>query len=168
MVTRAMRGLSVTEVITLGAFLGEVPHSLEVPIIGVADEETREAHGLLPSSYEGPTGIVGVLNQWFARIGLESRSLWAASPHYLASTPNPKAAQALVQKLASLTGLNLDAGYLAPEVLEWEERVAEAIAENEELEEYVQQLEEALEGPVIEVGDGENLLDEIEDFLREQ
>ena len=167
-ITRAMRGLNVSEVVTMGAFLGEVAHSLEVPIMGLTDGETRERHGLLPSSYEGPTGIVGVLTQWLAHAGLDSKSLWAASPHYLASTPNPKAAVALVEKFGLLTGVEVDAGYLSPEVVEWEKQVEEAIADNEELEEYVQQLHEVLDDSTIPAGSEEKLVDEIEDFLREQ
>ncbi len=166
--TRAMRGLNVTQVVTMGAFLGEVAHTLDVPIMGITDGETRERFGLFPSNYEGPTGIVGVLTQWLGHAGLDSKSLWAASPHYLASTPNPKAAVALVEKLALLTGIEVDAGYLSPEVLEWELQVEEAIADNEELEEYVQQLHEVLDDSTLPVESQENLVDEIEDFLREQ
>lgn len=167
-IANASRSLNVTEVITMGAFLGEVAHNLDVPVIGVADPDTRERHGLLPSNYEGPTGIVGVLNHWFAREGLAAESLWAACPHYLASTANPKAAQALVAKLTSLTGISIAADALDSDVRAWEAQIEQAVSDNEELEEYVRQLQDTIEEASLGGGDSRNLVGEIEDFLRDQ
>src|SRR5439155_23810767 len=89
--------------VTLGAFLTDVPHSRPVPVVGsAADEQTAGRLGLSRSQYEGPTGIVGVLHDASNRAGLSSVSLWAAVPHYLPVAPNPKAALALVRRVAAL------------------------------------------------------------------
>ena len=97
LVVDVARSHDVKMVITLGALLADVPHSRPVPITGTAaDPELIESLGLQRSRYEGPTGIVGVLHTAFADAGVGSASLWAAVPHYLAVTPNPKAALALI------------------------------------------------------------------------
>ena len=102
--------LGVQMVVTLGALLADVPHTRPVAITGLAsDEALIERLGLQPSSYEGPTGIVGVLHAACAEAGIPSVWLWAAVPHYVAVAPNPKAALALVRKLEGLVGVTVDA-----------------------------------------------------------
>ena len=97
-------------VVTLGALLADVPHSRPVGITGLRERRgARRALGLSPTSYEGPTGIVGVLHAACQEAGLPSASLWASVPHYVAAAPNPKAALALVRKLESLVGVTVDA-----------------------------------------------------------
>src|SRR3990172_5062824 len=93
--TRTLAGLlaetDIELVVTLGAFVGQVAHTLPVPIIGVATDPTLvERHALLTSRYEGPTGIVGVMLEACREVGIPAISLWAAAPHYLAANPNPK------------------------------------------------------------------------------
>ena len=159
-----LRSLDVKEVILLGAFLGEVPHTRDVPIIGSFDEATRTQFGLRRSQHEGPTGIVGALNHLFGNDGFESGSLWAGCPHYLASHPNPKAAKALLEKLGLVAGLPIDATVLDGAILEWGEEVADATTHTE-LVEYLAELETEYDADVTEP---EVLLSEIEDFLRKQ
>ncbi len=92
--------LGVQSIITLGSLLADVPHTRPVGITGLAsDEALIERVGLHQSSYQGPTGIVGVLHDACQRRGIPSVSLWAAVPHYVAVSPNPKGALALVRKL---------------------------------------------------------------------
>lgn len=162
--SNGFHSLGVTEVISLGAFLGETPHTREVPVMGGFDAPTRERYGLRTSQYEGPTGIIGVLNHLFLNGGFEGGSLWAGCPHYLASHPNPKAARALLNKVGLVTGLEFDASEFDEAVEEWTEDVAEA-SQHSELAEYVAELErihdEEAQEPAV-------LLSEIEDFLRRQ
>jgi predicted ATP-grasp superfamily ATP-dependent carboligase len=130
--------------VTLGAFLTDVPHSRPVPVVGSAqDEETAGRLGLSRSRYEGPTGIVGVLHDASNRSGLPSISLWAAVPHYLPSAPNPKAALALVQRATALLGVPVDTIPLARAARQWEQNVARMVEDNDELSEYVGRLEAA-------------------------
>lgn len=165
LVSDALRDLGAERVLTLGAFIGQVPHTLPVPIIGVMSDPTiRAALGLLPSSYEGPTGIVGVLNHYLGEGGFDSSSLWAAVPHYLANNANPKASQALLSKASSLLDIDLEADELDEDVAEWETRVGRAVADSEELATYLEELERSSDTWAHE--DEGQLVEEIERFLR--
>ena len=109
----AARELGVRMVITLGALLADVPHSRPVAITGItSDEALVERLGFEPPSYEGPTGIVGVLQRACAEAGLPAVSLWASVPHYVAAAPNPKVALALVRAFEGTAGLAVDGGEL--------------------------------------------------------
>jgi proteasome assembly chaperone (PAC2) family protein len=161
--------------VTLGAFLTDVPHSRPVPVVGSAENDAVAARlGLARSQYEGPTGVVGVLHDRSNRSGLPSVSLWAAVPHYLPSAPNPKAALALVEKVSSLLDITVDTGPLSSASEQWEENVAGLITGSEELTEYVARLEAAAdEGGSEDVepeggASGEAIAAEVERFLREQ
>ena len=134
-------------VITLGALLAEVSHTLPVPITGLAsDEELVDELELQRSNYEGPTGIVGVVHDSCRRAGMKSASLWAAVPHYVAAVPNPKAALALLRRLEGLTGVAVDASALEDETTSYEEQVGRAVAANPEIEELVARIEEEQAG----------------------
>ena len=159
--------------VTLGAFLTDVPHSRSVPVVGsAADERTAERLGLARSRYEGPTGITGVLHDQANRAGIPSVSIWAAVPHYLPPAPNPKAALALVGRLSDLLDLPVDTSTLVRAATGWEEGIRRLVAESEELTEYLQRLEAAAEEtesePEQEVPSGDAIAAEVERFLREQ
>jgi predicted ATP-grasp superfamily ATP-dependent carboligase len=142
-IVEAAERIGVELVITLGALIAEVAHSLPVPITGLASsEELVERLDLSRSSYEGPTGIVGVLHDACRRHDLDSASLWAAVPHYVAAVPNPKAALALLRRLEGLTGVAVDAAELEEDSERYEEQVGRAVAANPEIEELVQRIEE--------------------------
>ena len=102
--------------ITLGALIAEVSHTLPVPITGLASsQELVDELELERSNYEGPTGIVGVVHDLCRQTGIDSASLWAAVPHYVAAVPNPKAALALLRRLEGLTGIAVEASELEEE-----------------------------------------------------
>lgn len=159
-----LKSVGVEKAALLGAFVGQVPHTLPVPIIGVASEGEREHFDLLPSSYSGPTGIVGVLNGMLPAHGIDVVGLWAATPHYLAGNENPKAAQALLTKAEMVLDVDLGAHKLLPEVDDWVERVSDAMEGSDELRGYVENLEAT--APDLDVDEGD-LVDEIERFLRD-
>jgi hypothetical protein len=125
---------------------------------------------LLPSNYQGPTGILGVLNQALGNAGIEVISVWAAVPHYLSNQDYPPAVEALAVKASELLGMSLDIGDLTSKSRQFRDTVDEAIEANSELQEYVEQLEnEAVEEAVEESEEhGERLVEEIEDFLKER
>ena len=136
--------LGVQTVVTLGALLADVPHSRPVGITGIAsDERLVERVGLGGTSYQGPTGIVGVLHDACARRGLPSVSLWAAVPHYVAVAPNPKGALALVRKLEGVVGVAVDAGDLETAAVEYERQVTLAVQSDPEVQAFVERLERA-------------------------
>ncbi|HXF72989.1 MAG TPA: PAC2 family protein [Actinomycetota bacterium] len=165
------RDLGAELLVTLGAFLADVPHTLPSPVSGSASERgLLEGLGVSPTRYEGPTGIVGVLHHEARHVGLPTASLWAASPHYLPQTTNPKAALALLAKLRGLLGVGLDLDALEEAARGWERRVRETVEEDPKLSAYVQRLEEAavLREDVGPEPSGEDLAAELERFLREQ
>ncbi len=137
-ISTAADALGVEMVITLGALIAEVSHTLPVPITGLAsDEDLVEELELERSSYEGPTGIVGIVHDFCRRAGISSASLWAAVPHYVAAVPNPKAALALLRRLEGLTGIAVEASELEEETSDYEEQIGRAVAANPEIEELV-------------------------------
>lgn len=141
-IATAADALGVEMVITLGALIAEVSHTLPVPITGLAsDQELVEELELERSNYEGPTGIVGVVHDLCRQAGISSASLWAAVPHYVAAVPNPKAALALLRRLEGLTGIAVEASELEEETSDYEEQIGRAIAANPEIEELVSRIE---------------------------
>lgn len=136
--------LGVQLTVTLGALLADVAHTRPVPLVGLAsDAALVERHGLSPTSYEGPTGITGVLYTAFQDAGLPSASLWASVPHYVAAAPNPKASLALVRKLESVVGVSVDASELETGAAEYENRVTQAVSGDEDVRQFVERLEQA-------------------------
>jgi proteasome assembly chaperone (PAC2) family protein len=136
--------LGVQSVVTLGSLLADVPHSRPTSITGLAsDESLIERVGLNQSSYQGPTGIVGVLHDACQRRGMPSVSLWAAVPHYVAVAPNPKGALALVRKLEGVVGVAVDAGELETAAAEYERQVTRAVESDPDVQAFVERLERA-------------------------
>jgi proteasome assembly chaperone (PAC2) family protein len=157
-------------IVTLGAFIGQVAHTLPVPIIGVAtDPALVDEYGLITSGYEGPTGIVGVMLEACREVGIPAISLWAATPHYLAANPNPKAMLALLTKASDILEVGIDTEELASVAADFDRRVDEAMEENDDFVGYVRRLEQSGdETPAIDPSRSEHLITEIEDFLRER
>jgi len=168
----AAERLGVEMVITLGALIADVAHTRPVPITGLAsDASLVEQLGLSRSSYEGPTGIVGVVHDACRRRELTSASLWAAVPHYVAAVPNPKAALALLRRLEGLTGIAVEASELEDATARFDEQVDRAVSANPEIEELVRNLEEAQEGefePSQDVPSADDIAQEFQLFLRQR
>jgi proteasome assembly chaperone (PAC2) family protein len=167
----AAERIGVETVITLGALIADVAHTRPVPITGLAsDPELVERLGLSGSTYEGPTGIVGVLHDACRRRDLTSASLWAAVPHYVAAVPNPKAALALLRRLEGLTGVAVDASDLEEATERFNEQIDRAVAANPEVQDLVRRLEEEQAEAVDladEVPSGDTLASEFQRFLRQ-
>jgi proteasome assembly chaperone (PAC2) family protein len=166
----ALLALGVSRVVTLGAFIGQVPHTLPVPLVGSSTTpDSLAGHGLLPSGYQGPTGILGVLNQALGNAGIEVISVWAAVPHYLSNQDYPPAVEALTIKASELLGMTVDIGDLTSKSRQFRDTVDEALEANSELLEYVEQLEsEVAEEEDEDEVEGERLVEEIEDFLKDR
>ena len=154
-------------VITMGALLADTPHTRPVPVSASAsDPGLMERHGLVRSTYEGPTGIVGILHDSCSRAGLTSASLWAATPHYISAAPNPQAALALLERLSDLAGTPPGSAELERADSEYQLRVASAIADDPDVAGYVEQLEQAADRD--DPPTGEELAADFERYLREQ
>ncbi len=164
------RELGIDLIVTLGALLADVPHTRPAPVTGSAsDPDLVRELGLAASQYEGPTGIVGVLHDACRQAALPSASLWAAVPHYASLAASPKAALALCARLASLLSVEIDLGDLERAAEAYERQVSEAVAQDEDTEAYVQELERRRDalGEELEVPSGEALAAELARFLRE-
>jgi proteasome assembly chaperone (PAC2) family protein len=166
--------LGVQMVVTLGALLADVPHTRPVAMTGLASDPTLiERLGLQPTSYEGPTGIVGVLHTNCAEAGIPSASLWASVPHYVAAAPNPKAALALVRKLESLVGVSADASELEQAASDYERQVGLAVQSDPEVQAFVERLErdaETEEDSIApdEIPSGDLIARDFQRFLRQR
>src|SRR5580765_4096282 len=176
-------------VVTLGALLGDVPHTRRIRCTGSATDEVLSARlGMQRSQYEGPTGIVGVLHDAARKVGFASASIWAPVPHYVATAPNPKATHALLEKLGTLLDVGLELTDLEIAASAWERSVDEVVAGDADARSYVERLErrydeskEAEEDDEADVESddedwldeddlpsGESLAEDFERYLREQ
>jgi len=162
-------------VLTLGALLAEVPHTRPVRISGSAsDPELAARLGVRPSRYEGPTGIVGVLNTACREQGLATASVWANVPHYVSGIENPKAALALVQRTLTLLNMQADLADLEEASRQFDQNLAEIVAQNAKIKAYVAKLEsrdkeeEQQAAPGSDLPPASELVAEIEQFLKQQ
>lgn len=159
--------LDVSTVITLGALLSDIPHTRPVPVTGTSSDPALRADlDLEPSTYEGPTGIVGVIQDACTRFGISAISLWAAVPHYVAQPPCPKATLALVRRIEDILDVPVPLGDLVEESRAWEVGVDELAAEDDEVAEYVKELEEARDAVDLPEASGEAIAREFERYLR--
>jgi len=157
----------VSMVITLGALLADVPHTRPIPVTATSEHSDLVArHHLDSSSYEGPTGIVGVLSDAANQAGLPSLSCWAAVPHYAGSSPSPKATLALVSKLEELLGATVSHGELPEQARAWEHGVDQLAESDDEVAEYVQSLEQAQDTAELPEASGDAIAREFERYLR--
>ena len=176
-VLQLARSCSASLVLTLGALLAEVPHTRPVRLVGSAhDPELAARLGLRPSRYEGPTGIVGVLNTVLRDEGVPVASLWANVPHYISGIENPKASMALVRRVLSLLNTEADLSDLEDSTRQFEQNLEEIVSQNAKIADYVKKLErkkpeeDEEEQPETrdELPPSGDLVAEIEQFLRQQ
>ncbi len=165
--------LGVQVIVSLGALLGDVPHTRPVPMSGHAsDAGLLERLGIQPSAYEGPTGIVGVLHTACADAGIPSASLWAAVPHYVAAAANPKAALALLRKVEVLIGVSVDVSELESAATDYERQVGLAVQSDPDIQAFVERLEQAADSEEQssseDVPSGDILAREFQRFLRQR
>ncbi|WP_205696408.1 PAC2 family protein [Conexibacter sp. SYSU D00693] len=166
--------LGVQTVVTLGALLADVPHTRPVGISGIVGQGGETSRiGVSPTSYEGPTGIVGVLHAACQEAGMPSTSLWASVPHYVAAAPNPKAALALVRKLESVVGITVDAAELESATADYERQVSLAVQADPDVQAFVERLEQAAQEEEADLDpsalpSGDVLAREFQRFLRQR
>lgn len=179
--------LGVSQVVLLGAYLAEVPHTRPPVLTGAAFSRQRMARmGIEASDYEGPTGMTGVLQQLLTEAGVPAVSLWAGIPHYVASPPNPRGTEAMLSWLAENLGFDIPMDMLRVQARTWVEKVDAAAGEDEDLRDYIESLEDrmdddsstdpgedpepdrgrASDGDAMPLVDGDAIAAEFEKFLR--
>jgi proteasome assembly chaperone (PAC2) family protein len=162
-----VRALDIRTVVTLGALLSDTPHTRPTQVTGTAyDAESVARYGLNPSRYEGPTGIVGVLQDACVAVGIPAISFWAGVPHYVSQPPNPKATVALLHSVEEVLDLAVPLGELPDQALEWQKLVDEMAAEDDEVTEYIRNLEERDNEGELRETSGEVIAGEFERYLR--
>jgi len=156
-------------VITLGSMLADTPHTRPITVSGSgAYPDIATRLGVEISKYEGPTGILGVIQDSCIRRGIDAISLWAAIPHYASNSPSPKASLALVNALEDFLEISIPQGDLPDEAIEWETEVTELAKEDSDVAEYVKALEDSKDAVDLPEATGESIARELERFLRRQ
>jgi proteasome assembly chaperone (PAC2) family protein len=159
--------LEVQRIVLLGALLADVPYTRQLPISGSASRrDTAERYSLTPTRYDGPTGIVGVLQDAATRAELDAVSFWVHVPHYANNPPCPKATLALLHRVEDVLDLPVPMMDLAEEAAEWEERLRAAAEQDAELAEYVRELEERVGDEGLTPLSGDEIAQEFEKYLR--
>jgi proteasome assembly chaperone (PAC2) family protein len=162
-----MRELGVRTVVTLGALLSDSPHTRPTPVTGTSyDGPSAARFGLERSRYEGPTGIVGVLQEACVTVGIPAISFWAAVPHYVAQPPNPKATIALLHRVEEVLDIAVPLGELPAQSDDWQKLVNEMAAEDEDVRDYIRNLEERDDDGEMREASGDAIAKEFERYLR--
>ncbi|HEY7960483.1 MAG TPA: PAC2 family protein [Solirubrobacteraceae bacterium] len=175
LIVELAEALGVQMVITLGSLLADVPHTRPVAMTGFASDPKlmERMNAQHPGSYEGPTGIVGVLHTISSEAGLPSMSLWASIPHYVAAAPSPKATLALVRRLESLVEVSVDASELEQASATYERQVGIAVSSDPDVQAFVERLERDAEDEEEQTGpedlpSGDLLARDFQRFLRQR
>lgn len=172
LVVELAEAIGVQMVVTLGALLADVPHTRPVPVTGFASDPALTSRlTLSQSGYEGPTGIIGVLHDACMKADMPSASLWAAVPHYISASPNPKAALTLLRNLEGLVGVAIDAGDLESAAADYERQVNLAVQSDPDIVAFVERLEQAAgeeDEPTFELPSGDAIERDLQRFLRQR
>jgi proteasome assembly chaperone (PAC2) family protein len=167
LIASALSSANVTRVHLLGSLLADTPHTRPIPVsVSTGNRELMKQMGLAPSTYEGPTGIIGVLGDTLGRAGVEVLTLWSAIPHYVSHPPCPKATLALLTQLERVLDISLDLGELTELARAWERGVNELAAEDSEVAEYVASLEQMQDATELPEASGDVIAAEFERYLR--
>ena len=161
--------LEVSLVITLGSLLADSPHTRPITVTGTSAHPNMASRlGVSVSKYEGPTGILGIIQDGCARRGIDAISLWAAVPHYASNAPSPKASLALITSLEDFLEISIPLGSLQFDSDEWEKSVDQLASEDTDVAEYVKALEESKDAAELPDVSGEIIAKEFERYLRRQ
>lgn len=159
--------LNMSMVISLGSLLADVPHTRPIPVtLSAASAALAKKFDVEMSRYEGPTGILGAIQDGCNARDIEAISLWAAIPHYVSAPPCPKATLALINHLEDLLDLNIPEGELPDDSRAWELGATQIMEEDSEITEYVQSLEESKDAAELPEASGESIAREFERYLR--
>ncbi len=159
--------LEVSLIVTLGSLLADTPHTRPITVTGTgAHPSIATRLGVSVSKYEGPTGILGVIQDGCMRRGIDAISLWAAVPHYASNAPSPKATLALINALEDFLDISIPLSDLEENADAWEKEVNDLAAEDTEVAEYVKALEESKDAAELPDVSGDSIAKEFERYLR--
>jgi proteasome assembly chaperone (PAC2) family protein len=161
--------LEVSLVVSLGSLLADTPHTRPISVTGTgAHPSIAHRLGVSVSKYEGPTGILGIIQDGCMRRGIDAISLWAAVPHYASNAPSPKATLSLINTLEEFLDIKIPLSDLPEKADAWEREVNDLAAEDSEIAEYVKALEESKDAAELPDVSGDTIAKEFERYLRRQ
>ena len=166
--------LDIDLVLTIGALQVDVPHTRPVPVTGsTTNTDLASRLGMGRTTYEGPTGMTGVLHQACVDAGIDAVSLWAGVPHYLSGTPYLTATLSLTERILRVLDADVSLDELAREAAAQADDIGALLAEDEDLAEYVAELEERFasadpEALPAATMTGDELAAEFERYLRDR
>ncbi|MFP7760353.1 proteasome assembly chaperone family protein [Marisediminicola sp. LYQ134] len=166
-ILETVKDAGVTGIVMLGAMLADVPHTRPISVFVTSENATVRAElGVERSSYEGPVGILSVLGEAAEKSGVPTLSIWASVPHYVHNAPSPKATLALIDKLEEILDVVIPRGDLVDEAATWESGIDALASEDEDMSNYIEQLEQARDTVDSPEASGEAIAQEFEKYLR--
>jgi proteasome assembly chaperone (PAC2) family protein len=161
--------LEVSLIVSLGSLLADTPHTRPITVTGTgAHPSIAHRLGVSVSKYEGPTGILGIIQDGCMRRGIDAISLWAAVPHYASNAPSPKATLALINTLEEFLNIKIPLSDLPDRADAWEREVNDLAADDSDIADYVKALEESKDAAELPEVSGDTIAKEFERYLRRQ
>jgi proteasome assembly chaperone (PAC2) family protein len=161
--------LEVSLIVSLGSLLADTPHTRPITVTGTgAHPSIANRLGVSVSKYEGPTGILGIIQDGCMRRGIDAISLWAAVPHYASNAPSPKATLALINTLEEFLNIKIPLSDLPERADAWEREVNDLAADDSDIADYVKALEESKDAAELPEVSGDTIAKEFERYLRRQ
>ena len=156
-------------VVTVGASAEAIPHTRTPPVTGsTATPDLASRLGLSQPSYQGITGVAGVLNAELEARNIPSISLRVGIPHYLMNAEHPLAVSALARHLSHVLDVPTTTD-LGEQVDNWREVHDEIIAHDDQLRMYVRMLEAEFDRRAeAQIPTADDLGDQFESVLRDQ
>lgn len=140
-ITSVVERLGISRVVTLGSTADVTPHTRMPVVVGsTTDRALAGDLGLASPTYQGVTGLVGVLHTLLEQQGIPSISLRVGVPHYLAMGEHPRAVTSLVLHTAHVVGVPMPID-LRDDIARWDEAHSSSIADDDKLRRYVEILE---------------------------
>ena len=161
--------LEVSLIVSLGSLLADTPHTRPITVSATTSHPSiANRLGVSVSKYEGPTGILGIIQDGCMRRGIDAISLWAAVPHYASNAPSPKATLALINTLEEFLNIKIPLSDLPDKSDLWEREVNDLAADDSEIADYVKALEESKDAAELPEVSGDTIAKEFERYLRRQ
>ncbi|MFN8035669.1 MAG: PAC2 family protein [Acidimicrobiia bacterium] len=162
--------LGVQLVLGLGGIPMPVSHHQPVGVLLTATSDTMlQTAGVdTRPDYTGPTGLQTVVQFALGAAGIPAYGIWAQVPHYVSGSPSPPAIRALLASARELGGLSIDLDALDEQSKVYANRVDESLQERPDVRALVEALDAAGPGSAPDAPTGDELVAEIERFLRDQ
>ncbi|HIV58392.1 MAG TPA: PAC2 family protein [Candidatus Stackebrandtia faecavium] len=156
--------LRIEKVVLLGALLNDVGYTRPLPVSGTSnDPELIERLKLDPVEYNGPAGIISLLQWKFQNLDIPVTCCWVSVPHYAGTSPCPKATLGLLHRVEELLDLPVPAGGLVERTAQWEDEVTQLVEADEDIAEYINSLNDNVE---TDEPSGDDIAKDFERYLR--